>query len=382
MPPRLLDLRHVGLAATARLILLATLATVLAAAVYLATPAHERPAVESDWLDLHVHTAGIGAGSDAFVNPEMRESWRFPIYLRAFGVTLEEVEAQGDELIVARISAAVATSKRVGKAVVLALDGVVDAAGELDRDTTQVYVPNELVAATTSRYANLCFGASVNPYRQDAIERLRHSAAAGALLLKWIPNIMHIDPADEALRPFYRELLALRLPLLSHVGQERSFATAKDELGDPRRLALPLSMGVTVIAAHIATTGENDGEENFARILPMFERYPTLYADISSLTQINKRGYLKRALAVPGLPQRLVYGTDWPLQFQALVSPYYHASHIGLYAAKSIAAIDNAWDRDVALKEAMGVPPAIFARGAELLETERCQRATDRLGDA
>ena len=328
-------------------------------------------------LDMHVHTAGIGAGgSGAFVNREMGESWRFPFYLRAFGVTQAEIEAHGDSLVIARISAQIAASQRVRQAVVLALDGVVDAAGQLHREATQVYVPNAFVARQVARYDNLCFGASINPYRHDAIERLRQAHADGALLLKWIPNIMAIDPADEAIRPFYRELVALDLPLLTHAGQERSFASAQDEFGDPRRLALPLSMGVTVIAAHIATTGENEGEDNFQRILPMFKRHPNLYTDISSLTQINKRNYLQQALAVPGLDQRLLYGTDWPLQFFPLVSPYYHLDHIGTGAAKAVAAIDNTWDRDVALKEALGVPAHVFARSAALLATERCDTTT------
>lgn len=373
MPPYTIVSTTTVAAALLRWACLAALAFGLGVGVYLAAPVRDSATqAQTQWVDLHVHTAGIGAGSDAFVNRQMRESWRFPIYLRAFGVTEEEVEAQGDELIVARISAAVAESKRVAKAVVLALDGVVDSAGELDREQTQVYVPNELVARATRRHANLCFGASVNPYRHDAVERLRQAAATGAVLLKWIPNIMQIDPADETLRPFYEELRALRLPLLSHAGQERSFATADDELGDPRRLALPLSMGVTVIAAHVASTGENEGEGNFERLLPMFALYPTLYADISSLTQINKRDYLQRTLAVPNLQQRLIYGSDWPLQFAALVSPFYQMDRIGPAAAKSIAAIDNVWDRDVALKEALGVPPAVFARSAELLPAGDC----------
>ena len=333
----------------------------------------EASSTAEDLLDMHVHAAGIGAGgSGAFVNQEMGESWRFPFYLRAFGVTRAELEARGDGLVIARISAQIAASRRVRKAVVLALDGVVDAAGQLHREATQIYVPNAFVAQQVARYDNLCFGASVNPYRRDAVERLRQARADGALLVKWIPNIMAIDPADEAIRPFYRELVALDLPLLTHAGQERSFASARDEFGDPRRLALPLSMGVTVIAAHIATTGESEGEGNFERIVPMFERHPNLYADISSLTQINKRGYLKQALAVPGLDQRLLYGTDWPLQFFPLVSPYHHLNHIGIGAAKAVAAIDNTWDRDVALKEALGVPAHAFARGAALLATERC----------
>lgn len=327
------------------------------------------------FVDMHVHTAGIGAGgSGAFVNEVMRENLRFPFYLRAFGVSQAELEAEGDGLVIARISAAVAASRRVDKAVVLALDGVV-AEGELDRAATQVYVPNGFVAAQTAKYPNLCFGASVNPYRSDAIARLERARRQGAVLLKWIPNIMAIDPADEAIRPFYEALVELDLPLLSHAGQERSFARAQDALGDPRRLELPLQVGVTVIAAHIASTGASGGEDNFARILPMFARYENLYSEISSLTAINKLGYLERALATPGLPERLLYGTDWPLQFFPLVSPFYQLPGIGARRAKSVAAIDNAWDRDVALKESMGTPRHVFERSARLLDMERCGRA-------
>ena len=326
------------------------------------------------FVDLHVHTAGIGAGgSGAFVNREMRENFRFRFYLRAFGVTEEELESGGDRVVFARISAQVAASARVGRAVVLAMDGVVDSGGELDRDATQIYVPNDFVAAETSRYANLCFGASVNPYRRDAIPRLRQAYEDGAVLVKWIPNIMHIDPADLSLRPFYQALAELGLPLLSHAGQERSFAKAIDGYGDPLRLELPLAMGVTVIAAHIATTGESEGEANFERILPMFERHPDLYADVSSLTQINKRDYLARALEVPGLADRLVYGTDWPLQFFPLVWSYYHMNRIGAAKARAVQALDNAWDRDVALKEALGTPAAVFARSAAVLPMGRCR---------
>ena len=348
---------------------------VISVLVYIAIPVDEPQAMASDsgYLDMHVHTAGIGAGgSGAFINREMQESFRFSIYLSAFGVDAEQLEIRGDALVIEKISAQVAASRRVDKAVVLALDGVVDAEGRLDREATQLYVPNAFVARETRRHDNLCFGASVNPHRPDALQRLRQVKAQGALLIKWIPNIMHVDPADEAIARFYEELVALDLPLLSHAGQESSFASAEDEYGDPRRLALPLSIGVTVIAAHIATTGTNEDESNFERILPMFERYPNLHADISSLTQINRLDFLKHALGVPGLDERLVYGTDWPLQFFPLVSPYYHLDHIGLSAAKSIAAMDNPWDRDVALKEALGTPHHVFARSALLLDTDRC----------
>ena len=368
----------------ARRVLLALIGLVIASVlVYLAIPVDESitPPTDSGYLDMHVHTAGIGAGgSGAFINREMRESFRYSIYLGAFGVDEEELQREGDAIVIERISTQVAASRRVGKAVVLALDGVVDAEGNLDREATQLYVPNAFVARETRRYDNLCFGASVNPYRPDWLRSLHEVKAQGALLIKWIPNVMHIDPADETVIPFYRELVALDLPLLSHAGQERSFASARDEYGDPRRLALPLSVGVTVIAAHIGTTGTTEGEDNFERMLALFERHPNLHADISSLTQVNRLGFLKQALAVPGLDERLVYGTDWPLQFFPLVSPHYHLKHIGLPDAKSVAAIDNPWDRDVALKEALGTPRHVFARSAALLDTSLCVRVSEKGG--
>ena len=105
----------------------------------------------------------------------------------------------------------------------------------------------------------MLYGASINPNRPDALARLEKAKSNGAVLIKWIPAIMAIDPADPNLTGFYRKLVELDLTLLTHAGQERSFAHADDKLGDPLRLELPLSLGVTVIAAHIATTGENEG---------------------------------------------------------------------------------------------------------------------------
>ena len=186
------------------------------------------------------------------------------------------------------------------------------------------------------------------------------------MLVKWIPSIMWIDPADPAHVAFYREMARLGLPLLSHTGMEKSFASARDELGDPRRLELPLRHGVTVIAAHIATTGRSEGRDNFERILPMFAEYPNLYTDISSLTQINKLGYLAAALERDDIADRLLYGSDWPLQFAPLISPWYHLRHISLREAKTVSRVDNQWDRDMALKVALGVPEEVFQRAAHL----------------
>lgn len=323
---------------------------------------------EKTYLDMHTHVAGIGAGnSGCFVSDELRNSYKFHFYMSAFGVSVEEVQSAGDQIVVAQLSQRVAQSKYTAQAVVLALDGVILKDGSLSTERTQVYVPNEFVAQETARYDNLLFGASINPNRPDALERLEKVKSDGAVLVKWIPSIMHIDPADPKLIPFYQKMKKLGLPLLTHAGNERSFAHSHDELSDPVRLSLPLSLGVTVIAAHIASTGEKDGVGYFYRILPMFERYSNLYTDNSSLTQINKLGYLAEALKDSRVVDRMLHGSDWPLQFFPLVSPWYQIKHLSLADAQFISGQANVLDRDVLTKKAMGVPEAVFARSREIV---------------
>ncbi len=320
-------------------------------------------------IDMHVHIAGLGYGeSGCFVSDEMQKSYKFDYYLGAFGVKRKELELEGDQLLVQRLAKTIEASDKVQGAIVLAMDGVINSHGELDRNKTQVYIPNEYVAKQTLQYPPLYFGASINPYRHNSLALLEKVKSQGAKLIKWIPNIQHIDPADKKLIPFYKKMKALDLPLLSHTGQERSFHSAIDEYADPKRLELPLSLGVTVIAAHIATTGKTENKSNFQRILPMFSRYPNLYADISSLTQINKPDYLVNALKDSRLKGRLLYGSDFPLVNMVLVSPYYFPLNLTLKQMFEISSIENPWDRDIILKQTLGVPTEVFSSSATILK--------------
>lgn len=327
------------------------------------------PLPADKFVDLHVHTAGFGAGdSGCFVSAAMQSSYKFDLYLKSFGTTRAEVQRDGDASLLRRLSEQVAASRHISHAVVLALDGALDeATGQLDRVRTEVYVPNEFVARETSRYTNLLWGASINPLRADALERLDWAAARGAVLVKWIPSIMHFAPDDTRLTNFYRRLIELQLPLLCHAGQERSFTLARDELCDPLRLRLPLSLGVTVIAAHIASTGSNGRERDTDRLARLMLEFPNLRTELSSLTQINKPGYLREALLSPQFRGRVAYGSDFPLINTALVSPWYHPLELTTSQMRAIAAETNVWDRDVALKQALGVPPEVFTRSAEWL---------------
>jgi predicted TIM-barrel fold metal-dependent hydrolase len=318
-------------------------------------------------LDMHCHTAGTGAGgSGCFVSAELKAGYKFSIYLKAFNVTREELALHGDRLVIKRLSEELDRSKQVSDAIVLALDGVVDSSGQLDSAMTQVFIPNDFLARETAKYPNLHFGASINPYRPDAPERLSECADKGAQLVKWIPSIQYIDPSNSSIIGFYEKMKELNLPLLSHTGNERSFSHSEDKFCDPGLLKLPLSLGVTVIAAHVATTGHYEGQPSHERLISMFTAYPNLYADISSLTQINKKKYLDGILSKKDIHSRLIYGTDIPLINTVLVSPLYYPVKLPWKEIRRLRKIENMWDRDVELKRALGVPEEMFRNGNRL----------------
>jgi predicted TIM-barrel fold metal-dependent hydrolase len=297
----------------------------------------------------------------------MRNSWKSNFYLRGAGLAEEELQEHGDRISILKIAELVGQSDLVDGAVVLALDAVIDEAGDVDASRTIFAIPNEFVAKEIEHYDHLYFGASVNPYRPDALDRLEWCRHKGAKLVKWLPSIQFIDPSDRRIEPFYRKLIELGLPLLSHAGDERCFSDAVNGFSDPFRLRFPLQLGVKVVAAHMGSTGRNEGQDNMERTVGLMDEFPNLWGDLSALTQINRKRFLKKALEIPRLHDRILYGSDFPLMNMALVSPYYFPLSLTWKQMRRIAGIENPWDRDVALKQALGVPDKVFQNSARFL---------------
>ena len=319
-------------------------------------------------IDMHCHTAGIGAGeSGAWVSDAMRRSWKFKLYMRVFGSSEKEVCAKGDRVLVDIIARSIRDSIHVDGAVILALDAPYSVEGKMDRAAGEMFVPNRFVGETIKSFPELYFGASVHPCRTDALKELAWSKENDAVLMKWLPNIQQIDPSDERHVPYYRKLVELDLPLLSHVGDEDSFSTTNNALGDPHLLKLPLKLGVRVIAAHVASAGSSQGQDNVERLLEMMPEYPNLVADLSTLTQFNRRKYLRKVLNDERLEGRLMYGTDYPLTNTPLVTPWQYFMNLKWRQLWQLAGTKNSWDRDVKLKAALGVPPEVFTFSRDYL---------------
>ena len=281
-------------------------------------------------LDYHTHVAGIGQGTDAFVNPKML-AWRYPlhrlkfkVYLSAGAVTdVDNADAQ----IVERLVRLITNIDGHGKHRLLAFDKNYHRDGTPNLAKTEFYVSNDYIFTLAGRRPD-CFEpvTSVNPYRSDALTELERGAKRGAQMVKWLPNAMGIDPSDELCDPFYQQMKELNLVLLSHGGEEKAVEAKEDQrLGNPLLLRRALDQGVRVIVAHCAGLGDNEDLDdpkrkrvpNFDLFLRLMDarRYEGLVsADISAMTQFNRIGLpLTTILQREDLHERLVNGSDYPL---------------------------------------------------------------------
>jgi hypothetical protein len=209
----------------------------------------------------------------------------------------------------------------------LAMDGYVGLDGRLDRERTVFMVPDEYAAGIArANPGRFLWAASVHPYREDALERLRKAAGAGARAVKWIPYFMGIDPAGPRCRPFYRQLAKLGLPLITHGGWEHELVKdGNQDYGNPLRLRAALEEGATVIVAHCAMQGDFDdldqpmsrgpkpSFELFARLLDAPEYRDRLYGDLSAVVLGGRQpGALARLLSTTEWHPRLLNGSDYP----------------------------------------------------------------------
>lgn len=316
---------------------------------------------------MHVHVGGLGVGASGIsVSPRFRRSIPFRALMREIGVGRADRE-RADELYVERLAGFVREARTVDAVVALALDGAWRD-GELDRRRSPLVVPNAWVRQASHRHPELLFGASVNPTRPDALDELERVLEDGAVLMKWLPNVMGFDPADPRVRPFLRRLAEAGLPLLTHCGAEFTLPGGRAALGDPLRLLPALDEGVSVIAAHCGTLcrvrlpdGERvSGREAIARLV---QRYPNLHADLAALASPLRGWALRWVLDDPRLAPRLVEASDFPVP----TWPVTQLGRVRWAVLREAGRLANPFDRDREVKRAAGVTEEMTTRAAGLL---------------
>jgi hypothetical protein len=278
-----------------------------------------------------------------------------------FGLVGED--EQTERVLEELLARTVAGAGPLDAAVVLAFDAVHDAEGKRDARRTHFEVANDYVRDVTRKYPRLLYGASIHPYRRDAVAELERVARDGAVLIKWLPITQDIDPSDARCLPFYEALAQLKIPLLSHTGWERTLPTANSRVADPALLRPALERGVTVIMAHCGTRsffGESCHVDSFIRMAHDFER---CYGDTSALNLPTRSYGWRRLLEDDVVRNKLVHGSDWP------ILPLPPLRHTGLRGAVECMRERNWMKRDVLVKQRLGLEGEYWTRAGALLAT-------------
>ncbi len=286
--------------------------------------------------DYHTHILGMNTElNGTFVNEGWQSPWnglihyiQFEVYKSSAVITDEE---QADAQYLTRLKDLIQNMPHPGKFGIMAFDYFHNEQGQPDPLLTTFHVPNEYVMKIVQEDPEFFFPiVSIHPYRNDATTILQRYAEQGVRFVKWLPNAMGIHPASETMKDkleaYYEIMRKYDMVLISHTGDEK--ATEAEEfqnLGNPLFLRKALDIGVKVVMAHVASLGECQEEDaNICRpgtpyidvAIQMLEEpqyKKLLFADISALTQDNRKDHLNTVLANTAIHSQLINGSDYPL---------------------------------------------------------------------
>jgi predicted TIM-barrel fold metal-dependent hydrolase len=315
-------------------------------------------------IDGHVHIVGNGSGgSGCWLRVR---GWHRPLaslMLRHIGLPLTAMKGDLEGLYVQRLLELVRGSS-LSRAVILAQDFVYDEQGRKLENLGSFHVPNDFVLGLARQHPEFLPAVSIHPARPDALEELQRCVAAGAVMIKCLPNCQNINCNDRRFTRFWEQMAEARLPLLAHTGGEHTLPVVRPEYADPRVLALPLECGVTVIAAHCGTKSGLSDPEYFHVFAGMTRRFENLYGDTSAFNVPLRGRHVKKCLESP-LIDRMIHGSDFPVPVHGHFA--WMRGFVDWRTFRCWEKNPNILERDYQLKVAMGFPPETFTRINRLL---------------
>ncbi|MBN2685001.1 MAG: amidohydrolase family protein [Pontiellaceae bacterium] len=310
-------------------------------------------------IDLHVHLADI----DALLSTPHPDRPAAPARVRRWA--REEQRNLGlkngvTEGTIRRLLDGVRESQ-LDRIVLLALDAVFDESGQNRPDQTRLHVDNNFISTIAVQHQEFMFGASVHPYRPDALSELERVINNGACLIKWIPSGQHIQPDHPKCYPFYEALAHYEIPLLTHTGLEHTLGSRRPFYNHPKRLVPALERGVKVIAAHCGMPLFLHEISFFRAWVDLANRHEHLYGDSGAFSIVTRVPGLKRILSDEVLRSKLLYGSDFP----GIPAPKW-CWQLGAQQIRMLSEITNPLERNRRTMQALGMPDEAFSRAANL----------------
>ena len=266
---------------------------------------------------------------DSCVSPRALERVAFRLMRRVMNMPNDPAEV--DQRLEAFYDRHLGGAGPVQRWVLLAFDAYHDDHGRrpplpfVDDDLgSDIYTSNSLVRATCRAHADrYLFGASVHPYRENALACIDEVFAAGAVLIKLMPLHQNIALDDPRTLAYFRHCASIGLPLLLHFGPEFTLRTQHPPFGELtamlevlNRLRRTGDMPITIIA-HVATPVSPLGPWRHYHTLVDALRGPfadaPLFADISACNSWGKVWFLRRIARQQELHHKLLFGSDFPV---------------------------------------------------------------------
>ncbi len=281
-----------------------------------------------------------------------------------YGISAQQMRTTIDADWAKMLSDVVAASS-IDFSVALGFDGAYhEQDGAQLVDKSQMIIPPAWVFKICRQHPNLLPGPSINPHRKDALQMLEYCIEEGAVLIKWLPAAQGINATAHKLAEFYRLAAAAKLPLLIHMGGERTFATIRPEANDVETMRPALDAGCIVICAHSATRIVGTSEpDQLPRLRELLNIYPNLWVDNSGLCNPGRFPHVPVLAKDPIIAPRTLYGSDWPVPSNA----FYYFSQLGWRQTRKLESQKNLIDRDIATKRTFGYPDSTLTKASQIL---------------
>src|SRR4030042_363012 len=147
-------------------------------------------------IDIHVHFGAPGKNGAPIRGCYWSEKFETsPAYWAMRVITGSILGAVDFDRVKNRIFKTIDSSKKVDQCVLLALDQVYNEQGQNNiTEWTNLYVDNSAIVELANSNPRVLFGASVHPYRPNWPDALDYCLAHKAVLCKWLPSSLCIDP--------------------------------------------------------------------------------------------------------------------------------------------------------------------------------------------
>jgi uncharacterized protein len=324
-------------------------------------------------IDIHTHLMNPNVRFDRFFD---KLTIRF--FAKGLGVDPKALLAAPYETYVASMAKSISDSNHIERACLFGVDYRCDERGnESHRDKT-VCASTEDVLSVTERYPESFIPfLSINPRRQDALEKIDEYVERGCRGAKFLQNYWAVDLNDTRFIPYYEKLLAHGLPLIVHVGSEYTIdSDARYERIE--MLDLPLACGVTVIAAHMGlgrvshklrpwrnfSRNPSHFDHDYFQLLQMLEAHDNLYADISAILAPLRARALHHLSNQSAAHEKILFGTDFPVPYMIRFNSY----NLEATKRKQISQMQNPFDRyTAAILEYFPEGNAIYSNHRKIL---------------